>query len=43
MTAKCDAASQLRLDNFENLLRMAVAVRKAIGSPENVGLMKPVK
>lgn len=40
MTAKCDAASQLRLDNIENLLKMSMAVRKAIGSPENVGMIK---
>ena len=38
MEAKCDAASQLRLKNLENLLKMAIAVRKAIGTPENVGL-----
>lgn len=38
MQAKCDAASQLRLKNLESLLRMAIAVRKAIGTPENVGL-----
>jgi 2-dehydro-3-deoxyphosphooctonate aldolase (KDO 8-P synthase) len=37
MTAKCDAASQLQLDNLENLLKLAVNVRKAIGTPENVG------
>ena len=43
MTAKCDASSQLNLKNFENLVRMAMDVRKAIGSPENVGLMTPVK
>jgi 2-dehydro-3-deoxyphosphooctonate aldolase (KDO 8-P synthase) len=41
MTAKCDAASQLRLSNFENLVTMAMAVRKAIGTPENVGRMQP--
>lgn len=41
MSAKCDAASQLRLDNFENLLKMAIAVRKAVGGPENVGQMLP--
>lgn len=40
MTAKCDAASQLRIDNMENLLKMSIAVRKAIGSPENVGMIK---
>lgn len=40
MTAKCDAASQLRMDNIENLLKMSMAVRKAIGSPENVGMIK---
>lgn len=37
MTAKCDAASQLLMDNLEPLLKMAIAVRKAIGTPENVG------
>lgn len=37
MSAKCDAASQLLLDNLESLLKMAIAVRKAIGAPENVG------
>ncbi len=37
MTAKCDAASQLLMDNIEPLLKMAIAVRKAIGSPEAVG------
>ena len=37
MSAKCDAASQLQMDNMEGLLKMAIAVRKAIGSPENVG------
>ena len=40
MEAKCDAASQLDLKHFENLVRMAQAVRSAIGTPENVGLMK---
>jgi 2-dehydro-3-deoxyphosphooctonate aldolase (KDO 8-P synthase) len=35
--AKCDAASQLNLKHYENLLRLAIGVRKAIGSPENVG------
>lgn len=39
MTAKCDAASQLLLDNLENLLKMSLAVRKAIGQPENVGMI----
>lgn len=37
MSAKCDAASQLNLNNLEPLLRTAMAVRKAIGKPENVG------
>lgn len=37
MEAKCDAASQLNLKHYENLLRMAVDVRKAIKTPENVG------
>src|SRR4051794_13855705 len=41
MKAMCDAASQLKLDNFEGLVKMAVEIRKAIGRPENVGLMKP--
>lgn len=40
MTAKCDAASQLQLDNLENLLKLSLNVRKAIGSPENVGMIK---
>ena len=40
MTAKCDAASQLRMDNIENLLKLSMNVRKAIGSPENVGMIK---
>ncbi len=40
MEAKCDAASQLRLDHLENLLKLSLAVRKAIGTPENVGLMQ---
>ena len=35
--AKCDAASQLNLDNYENLLKMSINVRNAIGMPENVG------
>lgn len=39
MTAKCDAASQLRLSHFENLLTQAMNVRKAIQKPENVGTM----
>ncbi len=38
MNAKCDAASQLLMDNLEPLLKMSIAVRKAIGSPENVGI-----
>ncbi|HMN67911.1 MAG TPA: 3-deoxy-8-phosphooctulonate synthase [Bdellovibrionales bacterium] len=37
MSAKCDAASQMQMDNMEALLKMSIAVRKAIGSPENVG------
>ncbi len=37
MSAKCDAASQMQISNMEALLKMAVAVRKAIGKPENVG------
>lgn len=43
MSAKCDAASQLNLAHFEGLVRMAQDVRKAIGSPENVGLMTPAR
>lgn len=39
MSAKCDAASQLNIQHLENLLRMAINVRKAIGRPENVGTM----
>jgi 2-dehydro-3-deoxyphosphooctonate aldolase (KDO 8-P synthase) len=39
MSAKCDAASQLNLKHFESLVKMAVEVRKAIGSPDHVGLM----
>ncbi|MGE0762020.1 MAG: 3-deoxy-8-phosphooctulonate synthase [Bdellovibrionales bacterium] len=34
MSAKCDAASQLNINNLEALLKMAIGVRKAIGSPE---------
>lgn len=41
MQAKCDAASQLNLKHFEDLLTMSLAVRKAIGVPENVGLIHP--
>jgi 2-dehydro-3-deoxyphosphooctonate aldolase (KDO 8-P synthase) len=37
MSAKCDAASQMQMDNMEGLLKMAIGVRKAIGRPENVG------
>lgn len=37
MSAKCDAASQLNIKNLRALLKMAIDVRKAIGSPENVG------
>ncbi|MGE0527587.1 MAG: 3-deoxy-8-phosphooctulonate synthase [Bdellovibrionales bacterium] len=37
MSAKCDAASQMQMNNMEGLLKMAIAVRKAIGKPENVG------
>src|SRR3954464_15904349 len=33
MSAKCDAASQMQMDNMEALLKMSIAVRKAIGSP----------
>ncbi len=41
MEAKCDAASQLNLDHYENLLKMAIEVRKAIKSAENVGMINP--
>jgi 2-dehydro-3-deoxyphosphooctonate aldolase (KDO 8-P synthase) len=41
MTAKCDAASQMSLKYYENLLRMAIDVRRAIGKPENVGQIDP--
>jgi 2-dehydro-3-deoxyphosphooctonate aldolase (KDO 8-P synthase) len=37
MSAKCDAASQLDLRYYEQLLKRAIDVRKAIGQPENVG------
>jgi len=37
MSAKCDAASQMQMDNMEALLKLSMAVRKAIGTPENVG------
>lgn len=37
MTAKCDAASQLDLKFYENLLVKCKAVREAIVSPEKVG------
>ena len=37
MSAKCDAASQLRMDQLEPLIKKAIAVRQAIGSPEKVG------
>ncbi len=37
MSAKCDAASQLDLKYYENMIKMAQNVRKAIGKPENVG------
>ncbi|MCJ8276415.1 MAG: 3-deoxy-8-phosphooctulonate synthase [Bdellovibrionales bacterium] len=39
MTAKCDAASQLRLSYYERLIQQAQNVRKAIQKPENVGTM----
>lgn len=39
MTAKCDAASQLRLSYFERLIKQAQNVRKAIQTPEHVGTM----
>lgn len=41
MEAKCDAASQLDLSHFENMVKMAMNVRKAIGKPENVGTFVP--
>jgi len=37
MTAKCDGASQLRLEYWEKLVKTAVNVRKAIVSPEALG------
>ncbi|HRK06640.1 MAG TPA: 3-deoxy-8-phosphooctulonate synthase [Pseudobdellovibrionaceae bacterium] len=37
MSAKCDAASQLNLKHWDGLIRMAMRVRQAIGTPENVG------
>ncbi|MBX9767880.1 MAG: hypothetical protein K2X47_11460, partial [Bdellovibrionales bacterium] len=40
MAAKCDAASQLNLKHFESLVKMAMNVRKAIVSPDHVGLME---
>ena len=40
MEAKCDAASQLNIKHYEALLRMSLNVRKAIGTPEAVGLMQ---
>ena len=40
MEAKCDAASQLNLKHYEALLKMSLAVRKAIGTPEAVGMMQ---
>lgn len=39
MQAKCDAASQLNLKNWESMITMALRVRKAIIAPENVGMM----
>lgn len=39
MSAKCDAASQLNLKHWDGLIRMAMRVRQAIGTPENVGQM----
>ncbi len=41
MSARCDAASQLDLKYFENLIKMSIEVRKAIGQPEQVGIMTP--
>lgn len=37
MSAKCDAASQLNLKHWEPMIKMAIKVREAIGTPENVG------
>ncbi|MCB0390419.1 MAG: 3-deoxy-8-phosphooctulonate synthase [Bdellovibrionales bacterium] len=37
ISAKCDAASQLDLQFYENLIIKSKAVRAAIGSPEKVG------
>ena len=39
MSAKCDAASQLNIKYYERLVGQAIAVRKAIQAPENVGTM----
>jgi 2-dehydro-3-deoxyphosphooctonate aldolase (KDO 8-P synthase) len=39
MSAKCDAASQLDMKYWEPMVRMAMEVRKAIRTPENVGQM----
>ena len=39
MSAKCDAASQLRLSHFEKIIKLAQNVRKAIQKPENIGKM----
>lgn len=41
MAAKCDAASQLNLKHYENLLKMALEVRKAVKSGENVSMIDP--
>ncbi len=40
ITAKCDAASQLDIKYWEPMIRMAMEVRKAIKTPENVGMMQ---
>lgn len=40
ISAKCDAASQMQMNNMEALLKMSLAVRKAIGQPENVGTFR---
>ncbi len=41
MEAKCDAASQLNLDHYENLIKMSLEVRKAVKSAENIGMINP--
>ena len=43
MEARCDAASQLNLDHYESMIKMAQQVRHAIGTPENVGTFQPTE